>query len=963
MQYCGYCGAELPEYARFCRNCGNFADDEVKNVIGVVNPSPLNLPSSDTPPLLDNSSYTPPHPVEGAPSSAQDVDETMHKNWSGKEEFNPQTWHYLDRQSDEYQTIGPEVIAPLAAGGLGQIPASNVPGVPGTPQLGGVPGVPGTPQLGGVPGVPGTPQLGNGPGMQGGVQGNPHLAGHAPAPHELAHQAPSPSAPAPQHAWTWEHHATPPHHQQHSMPAEQHHPAHKARGRHGHEQTHHAHRFHLGRAHHTGMTTASKAATGVAAKWAIILLAAVVVMASGGIIFVLASSPALSLSSSGTVSVGGILQLHGRGFVPGGSITLTVDNGLPATLAESRPIQGASSSSGVANLADMLNNTQAQNANGTIVVGITGTFDANVVAQSSWPAGRNILHAKESSGSRIADVVFTLLAQPAHLEINPTTLDFGAISQGSRVAESVLIGDAGGSPLNWNATTDGSPWLALQSSSGALQPNGAQDALYALVNTGKLKQGTYSAEISIHSNGGDAQIAVHMRVGPPLTTKQAQLNVNPAHLDFGQLTAGQQVTNTLTIGNQGTLALQWQGSINNGAGWLSLQPSSGSVQPGGIPQNVQVTVDTRNSSLQAGSNTASIIIHSNGGNVTIPVTLTLLPGNTPTPSPSPSPTSIPSPSPTPSPTPSPSPTPTLSPSPTPTPVIQVAPVNIDQTSSSCSQNSDGTYTCAVTVSESTPGNLNWFAPTGIGSAKITFSPASGQFSPGLTSQQVTIASIPCASNSFTFVDQNNTTATVKWSCTVQQPVGTASLGSCSYTAVSGWNCPVTITANASNQVAWSWNATSSGVSGMSINPASGSLSPGQSATATVTIPDMLCPASATITISSAASAIPLSWSCSAPSLGVTVNTPTCPGDSTNGWTCTVTLFLSSGSQGQLTWTSSVSSNLPGASLSPASGTISAGQQTVVNISIPANDCTNGSFFFSGSDGSNATVTWTCPQTG
>jgi len=957
MRYCDHCGAEIPEFARFCRNCGSFAGSEVKNVIDVIHPSPLNPPSPDTPPPLASSSDL---PVEGAPPGASDADETIKNTWSAEKAFDLQTWHYLDRRSDEYQTIGPEVIAPLAAGGLVQIPASNVPVVPGTPQMGS------------VPAVQGTPQMGNGPA----VQGNLHPAGQAPAPHELAHQAPS--SPAPQHGWTWEHQPTPPHHQQHqpihhqqhSMPVEQHHPAPQKRWWRRHERTHHehaqtrpAHKFHPGHAHHTGAITASKAATGIAMKWAIIVLAAVVVMTSGGIIFVLASSPALSLSSSGTVSVGGILQLHGRGFVPGGSITLTVDNGLPATLAESR---SARSDSGAANVANMLNNEQAQISNGAIAVSLTGTFDANVVAQSSWPAGRNILHAKESTGSRSADVPFILQTQPARLVINPATLDFGIIPQGNRVAESVLIGDTGGSSLNWNATTDGSPWLALQSSSGTLQPNGAQDALYALVDTGKLKQGTYNATISIHSNGGDAQIAVRLRVGPPVTTRQAQLNVNPANLDFGQLTPGQQVTDTLTIGNQGTLALQWQGSVS-GASWLSLSLASGSVQPGSIPQNVQVTVDTRNSSLQAGSNTASIIVHSNGGNVTIPVTLTLLSSTTPTPSPSPSPTLSPSPTSIPSPSPTPSPTPTTppppSPSPTPTPVIQVAPVNIDPNSSGCSQNSDRTYTCAVTLSESTAGNLNWLAPAGIGGTNITFSPSSGQLSPGQPSQQVMIASIPCASNSFTFTDQNNKTATVNWSCTVQQPTGTASLGSCSYSAGSGWSCPIAIAASASNQVPWPWTASSSGVNGIGINPSSGSLPPGQSITATVTIPDMLCPASATITISGGASNIPLNWSCSAPALGVTVNTPTCPGDSTNGWTCTITLFLTSGSQGQLTWTSSVSNNLPKASLSPAGGTISAGQQITVTISIPGNDCTNGSFIFSGSDGSNATVTWTCPQTG
>ncbi len=397
--------------------------------------------------------------------------------------------------------------------------------------------------------------------------------------------------------------------------------------------------------------------------------------------------------------------------------------------------------------------------------------------------------------------------------------------------------------------------------------------------------------------------------------------------------------------------MQWQASTS-GAGWLSLSLSSGSVQPGGVPQNIQVTIDTNNRSLQAGSNSASITIHSNGGDVTIPVTLTLLSGNTPTPTPSqpPTPTSIP---PTPTPTPSPTPSPTVLPT-----TWSVSPTNLS--TNSCSGSS--TWSCTVTLSEGagSPGNIKWSASDSLGSA--SFSPGSGTLSPG-ASTQITISSIPCQNDSFTFTDSAGVASPISalWTCVIQPPRGTASLGSCSYTAGSGWSCPVTIAASGNNQVSWPWNSSSSGVSGISITPSSGSLSPGQSTTATVTIPDMLCPASATITITGPADTIPLNWSCAAPTLMVTVNTPTCPGDSTNGWTCTVTLSLASGDQGQLTWTSSVSSNLPGASLSPSSGTLSAGQQTPVTISIPANDCTDGTFYFSGSDGSNASVTWTCPQ--
>src|SRR5581483_2266238 len=338
MQFCGFCGTELPEHARFCRNCGKFASDEVK-----------------------------------------------------QEDSGLQTWQYIDPQNDDSSTEWIAGVAPLVAGEFVQFPAGNVPVAPGTPQIGG------------VPVVQATPQPVNGPG----VQATPHLAGNTPPLHELAQQAPSSP---PQHTWgqhtpaPHQQHLSPPLHQQHSAPLEQHTPARKLRWRHRRERVEHQHaevrherRFHFRRARHTGATTTSKAATGIAVKWAIVLLVAVVVLASGGIIFVLASSPALSVSSNGTVSVGGILQLHGRGFMPGGTITLTVDNGLPAPLAESNSSIGARS--GAANLAGMLNTTQVRNSNGAIVVGLTGTFDANVVAQSSWPAGRNVLHAKENTGS------------------------------------------------------------------------------------------------------------------------------------------------------------------------------------------------------------------------------------------------------------------------------------------------------------------------------------------------------------------------------------------------------------------------------------------------------------------------------------------------------------------------------------------------------------------------------------
>jgi len=99
-----------------------------------------------------------------------------------------------------------------------------------------------------------------------------------------------------------------------------------------------------------------------------------------------------------------------------------------------------------------------------------------------------------------------------------------------------------------------------------------------------------------------------------------------------------------------------------------------------------------------------------------------------------------------------------------TPKITVTPTNIDPTSSNCTPNTGGIYTCTVTVGETSPGNLNWFSFVGIGGTGTSINPSSGTLTASNPQQQVTISSIPCGSDSFTFTDQNNNTVTVQWSC-------------------------------------------------------------------------------------------------------------------------------------------------------------------------------------------------------
>ena len=97
------------------------------------------------------------------------------------------------------------------------------------------------------------------------------------------------------------------------------------------------------------------------------------------------------------------------------------------------------------------------------------------------------------------------------------------------------------------------------------------------------------------------------------------------------------------------MKLDWQ--VTSGESWVSLTPASGSIQAGGVDQNVNVQIDTTD--LQSGSYAATMTVGSNGGvaqvtiSVVIPASLPPAPTLTPIQVlPTPTPTLIPTATPT-----------------------------------------------------------------------------------------------------------------------------------------------------------------------------------------------------------------------------------------------------------------------------------------------------------------------------
>ena len=82
-------------------------------------------------------------------------------------------------------------------------------------------------------------------------------------------------------------------------------------------------------------------------------------------------------------------------------------------------------------------------------------------------------------------------------------------------------------------------------------------------------------------------------------------------------------------------------------------------------------------------------------------------------------------------------------------------------------------------------------------------------------------------------------------------------------------------------------------------------------------------------------------------------------DCTNNgaYVCLARVLSRSSNQGNLNWTTFT--NVPGnVVFSPASGVLAPGQSTLITITIPLNDCTQGLFFFQGPANTH-TITWAC----
>lgn len=328
-----------------------------------------------------------------------------------------------------------------------------------------------------------------------------------------------------------------------------------------------------------------------------------------GIITITATSNSLTM---GTYNAAVILSAAGATAVTI-PVHLTVEAALVPPIIRTSPValsftaaQGDSNSSSqtlsISNTGGgLLTWTATENASWLSISSTSGTGNGSVTVTStpgSLAAGayNTLITINATNAVPVAIPISLTVTAPSTVALSPLSLTFSGVQGGANPASQIVAVNSNG---NWTASSS-TPWLTLSPSSG--NGNGSIAAHVALSSA---VVGTNNATITVTSGGVARTISV------ALTVSAASLTASPNSVTYTATQGAANPSNkTIAISSNGT----W--TVNDGASWLSLSPTSGS-------NNGTITASVNTAMAIQGNNSTTITVKSGGITRTVNVTLSL----------------------------------------------------------------------------------------------------------------------------------------------------------------------------------------------------------------------------------------------------------------------------------------------------------------------------------------------------
>lgn len=223
--------------------------------------------------------------------------------------------------------------------------------------------------------------------------------------------------------------------------------------------------------------------------------------------------------------------------------------------------------------------TLAPGASATVAV----SYNQNTAA--ALPVGfaeGSIVFENTSIGqSQTVEFALEVLPTAGALLVPTNSIAFTAqVGQALPAAQSVLLRNSGGSPIQWSAGIN-QPWLSVTPTTGSLNPGQSTTVQLGLTaQVGNLTAGTHNGALALvnTSNGnGNKSIPVTLT----LQGAAAALTIAPAETAYFAVNGSAPATpayKQYSLTNTGGQPLTWTAAVNQN--WIGLSSTGGTLQPG-----------------------------------------------------------------------------------------------------------------------------------------------------------------------------------------------------------------------------------------------------------------------------------------------------------------------------------------------------------------------------------------------
>ena len=230
---------------------------------------------------------------------------------------------------------------------------------------------------------------------------------------------------------------------------------------------------------------------------------------------------------------------------------------------------------------------------------------------------------------------------PVNISITPATVNFGSVAIGSSSDQTITITNQS----NSTGTLTGSvgtllPPFSVVSGGGAISLTPGQSKS-VVVRFSPTTAGPFSGTLSITHNAGNQTGPTNVSLSGTGTAAVTNISITPASVNFGNVTVGQTLDQTVTITNQTGSTGTLSGTVGNLSAPFSLVSGGGAIS---LTPGQSKSVVVRFSPTTAGPFSGTLSITHNAGNQTSPTNVSLSgtggPASSPTINISISPTSI-----------------------------------------------------------------------------------------------------------------------------------------------------------------------------------------------------------------------------------------------------------------------------------------------------------------------------------